>query len=380
MRTPNVFLGSDTPRQHVCRACGTVFEHRRRGGNIFCSATCNSSFGGEARTVLHFLRHQGPNGLTPQAVLDFVTQKPSRLKSADVTGTWGDLDELDRLLVVPGPSNPLVRQDIKLRADGIRSQIEAKSLPNQDELRQYVRALEILRDAGSETQQELRLRQSQAWAVVRYYLNLGELPGLARSLHCFANASRLLGDQRTNWKMIRYARHVIEESRVPLSTKARLVLLVVTTFDMRACGEGYGESHANSMPAIVRDLAASIDTPFMWVPTWGELAGYYRMRGDIERAEECLAKFDALKQIVPVSFIDLVPSFRPKIELYLDRDRDRAVDLIEREYLPAYRANPRELFRGHLQRWSRKLGISIPNVDVKTYETPVVFYMPRGEL
>jgi tetratricopeptide (TPR) repeat protein len=178
--------------------------------------------------------------------------------------------------------------------------------------------------------------------------------------------------------MIRYARHLLEESRVPLSAKGQFMRLVSSIVDLRSCGEGYCDSSADRMTQMTFDLAASIDTPLAWFNAWQELAGYYRMRGFVDEAEECFEHMDALKQIIPAGLIDVAPSYRAKIELYLEHDPDRAIDLIEREYLSAYQANPRALFREHLERWSKQFGISIPKVQ--TYETPVVFYAPRGEL
>lgn len=329
--------------------------------------------------MLHNLRHRVWNHLTPQFLLDFVTQKPSRLKAPEVAETWDELGQLDHLIASPGPSSP-IREDIRMRANRICARLEAKTLPNHDELRQYIRALEVLRDIGAETQLELLLCQHRAWAIVQYYFRLKDFPCLARALHCYGNTARLLGDQRTNWQMIRYARYILEESRVALSSKSQFMRLISTTVDMRSCAEGYGDYRANSMPRISGELAETIGTPLARLHAWQELAGYYRMRGNVEKAEESFATIDKLKQAIPAELIDPAPSIRARIELYIGRDRDRAIELIEQEYLAAYQANPRNLYRGHLQRWSLALRIPIPHLQVQAYETPMVFYAPRGEL
>lgn len=95
-------------------------------------------------------------------MLDFVTQTPSRSKSQEL-GIRENLDHLDSLLGSNELRDASSRIEIKQRAESIRSHLETRTYPNRDELRQYVRSLEVLRDAGSETREELVLRKSQAW-------------------------------------------------------------------------------------------------------------------------------------------------------------------------------------------------------------------------
>lgn len=384
MRTPDVLLSGvngGTPLIHVCRACGTPFEHGRRGGNIFHTATCNSSYGGRARTVLHLLRHSQSNEFTPQAMLDFVKQSPSRSKSADDAWTWEALDDLDRSLSFYGPQNASLRAQVKHRANSIRLCLESHTYPNSDQIRQYIRALEILRDAGAESSEELRLRRSQAWAAVSYYLHIRDDPGLARALHAFANVCRLLGDKATRWRMTRWALLLLEEPRRPLSANQMLVLHQARYWDLRSCAEGYRDAQAKQKHDGLLDMARMINTPLTWLQTWQELAGYNAMLGRVEEAEEALSKLDDLRRTIHLDSMDSPTLLRAKIELYIDRDRkDQAIDIIEREYVPAYRVNPRELFLGHLQRWGRDLGLSLPVDLPSTYETPMMLYVPRGEL
>jgi tetratricopeptide (TPR) repeat protein len=314
-------------------------------------------------------------------MLDFVRQSPSRLKSADDARTWETLEELDHSLSFYGPQNASVRAQVKQHANSIQLRLEGCTYPNSEQLRQYVRALEILRDAGAETSEELWLRKSQAWTAISYYRHIRDIPSLARALHAFANVCRLLGDKATCWRMTRWALLLLEEQRQPLSLNQRLVLHQASYWDLRSCAEGYGDAQANRKRDDVLDMARMINTPLTWLQTWQELAGYYGMLGKAEEAEEALSKLDDLKRTIDLDSMGSPTLLRPKIEFYIERDRkEQAIDIIEREYLPAYRANPRQLFLGHLQRWGRDLGLSLPVDLPSTYETPMLIYVPRGEL
>jgi hypothetical protein len=104
------------------------------------------------------------------------------------------------------------------------------------------------------------------------------------------------------------------------------------------------------------------------------------MRGHIEESKEAMAKVDALvTEISPNSFYRPT-SMRAKVEFFVERDRDRAVDLIQNEYLAAYQESPRAYHLGHLRRWSKELGFSLPAEMPKPFDSPILAYGPRGEL
>jgi hypothetical protein len=385
MRTPDILLSrgnGETPQFHFCRACRTMFQHRRRGGNVFCSPTCNSSFGGGARKALYLLvDHTEWTDLTSRAMLDFVAQTPSRSKSSDVAEIREELDCLDRLLSLHGPFDVPVPTEIKKRADSIRSRLETRTFPNWDEVREYVHALEILRDTRSDSPEELMLRRTQAWAAVWYYLHIKENPSLSRALQAFANLCRMQKDQRTTWKMTRFAHDLLTERRHPLSPKAWLVFHHASILDLRSCTEGYGDALVNERHNALLELAGKLNTPMVWFQTWQELAGYYGMRGSVEQAEGAIEKIDALRRSVRLNSFSHTSSLRAKIELYSGHCPERMIDLIEREYVPAYRASPRAYHLGHLQRWEGDLGLSLPSDLPRPYhESPILLYMPRGEL
>jgi hypothetical protein len=239
MRTPDVLLSGverkPTSNRHKCHSCGTTFEHRRRGGNVFCSKTCNWSFNGNARKVLYLLNRDETNGLASRAILDFVTQTPSRSYAANIKEIREELDSLDHFLSVNGPDGPSLEAGIKERVDSIRAYLETRTYPNWDEIRAYVRALEILRDTCSDSLEELLLRQSQASAVVCYYWHIRDLPSLARAFQSSTNICRMLGDKRGAKRMTRWAYNLLEEHRSPLSPNSLLVLHQALAWGCNRC-------------------------------------------------------------------------------------------------------------------------------------------------
>jgi hypothetical protein len=383
MRTPDVFLsglvGQSTPKFHECRACGKPFKHRPNR-NVFCSNKCNWWFNGDTRKVLHLLGRDETIDLVPRAMLDFVTQTPSRSYAANINEIREELDFLDHFISVTGPGGASLQKGIKQRADSIRAYLETRTYPNRDEICAYVRALEILRDICSESPGELLLRRSQAWAAVCYYRKIKDFPSLTRALESFANVCQLLGDKRKARKMTRLAYNVLEEQRSSLSPNALLIRHQTLVLDLRSCGEGYADAKALRKHDALLDLSAKIGTPVVWLQTEQELAGYYRTRGWIEEAQEAMAKVDELVATVSPNSFYRPTSMRAKVEFFVDCDRDRAVDLIEGVYLTAYRESPRAYHLGHLRRWEKKLGFSLPADLPRPFDSPILAYGPRGEL
>src|SRR5205085_1701711 len=105
-----------------------------------------------------------------------------------------------------------------------RAHLETRTYPNRDELRQYVHCLEILRDAGGETAEELMICRSQAATTVHYWRHDGNKVALAHAVHAYGNICRLTGDKRTAWRMTRLALDLLHGHRGPLSSNQRLVL------------------------------------------------------------------------------------------------------------------------------------------------------------
>jgi hypothetical protein len=388
MRTPDVSRlkdgGSGSP-QHICKVCGGSFLHRGRGGNLYCLNGCNWSSDENARQAIHRLEsHREPDEATftkdsailPQPV-DLASTPNKR-----VSQTWDELASLDARLSQGGPNIAPLRKTVAGNAMSIYRRLRLKD--TSDERRQFIRAVELLRDCGAGSGESLAPARSYAWLAVRYYLRVRDYLPLARALQSFANICRILGDKCTWHQMIRYSYHILKERRqIPWAKKA-VLLHQAMYWDLRACAER-GESrsiHDRRLHELM-DVTSEIDTPVVWLQTWQELSGYWRMMGDIEKAQNAVAELEACKRCQNLPALGGPSLLRAKIEPYFDshapQAKDAIVHVLETEYLPAYERDPRRLYFKNLKRWETQLGLSL-QIRPPTYESPGLFYNPRGEL
>jgi hypothetical protein len=330
------------------------------------------------RKVFHFLDHSTENDLTPDAMLDFVTQTPSRSHSQNVTDIQNELDHLDQRILVNGPDRA---PGVKERADHIRAYLETRIYPNWDEVRAYVRALEILRDTCSETPEEFALRRAQAWTAVCYYRHIREIPGCARALESFANICRMLGEKRRYDQITRWAYNLLAgrpDGR--RSLRESLVFHQILALDVRSCSEGYADSKIHQKSRRLSDLTEMINTPIIQMQALQEVSASYRMGEEYEEAADALAKLDSVAGRMSLSPFYRLTTLRSKIEFYIEREPDAAVDLIRRDFLEAYRASPRTYHLKNLERWAEDLHFKLPSDLPPSYDSPMLFYVPRGEL
>jgi hypothetical protein len=381
MRTPDEFLPGERLVFRRCPVDGKIFKYQGRV-KTFCSSKCNWEFDNNARKVRFLLDQKHQKDLAPRAMLDFVTQTPSRSYSTDIHEIRQELDFLDHSISVHGPDGATLQQGIKLRADKIRAFLETRTYPHRDEIRAYVRSLEILRDTCSEGPEELALRRSQAGAAVWYYRHIHEGSSLARALMCFANACRMLGEKRDARQMARLAHNSVEKLRDATSPNTLLVLHQALALDLRSCTDGYNDCKEEQKHAALLDLADEINTPVIRLQTWHELAGYYRAGGSrVDGAtEDALSRVVSLLETIPLSPFYRLTSLRPKIEFAIIHDHEYAIELVQQEYLPLYRLGPRTSQLDNLRRWHQQLGLPFPSDLPRTYDSPMLFYVPRGEL
>jgi hypothetical protein len=380
MRAPDVLQsGVELP---ICRCCGTPFA-RRRGGNKFCVNGCNWCLDENARQALRRLsKHLEFSKPSLGKMIAMVSQPAAQSWSSSpaTVSLWEDLNGMDQTLTTSGPNRTVLRRGVKRRAESIRINLETKGSLNSEELRRYVHALEVLRDAGAETPDELAELRGYAWAAVRYYESIGDFLGLARAIHHFSNTCRLLGDAGTARQMLRYAFHILNEKRSLPSAKRRVLLHHATYWDLRSCVEQRTDLKTmDRRHNQLLYLAGEIDTPVVWMQTWQELAGYWGMRSEKRKAEQAVRQLDAVMKSIDLPTFGKPNLLRAKIELYLDIDRDRAIHLIENDYLAAYRNDPRKHYSGNLERWRSELNLAFP-IPPATYESPILFYVPRGDL
>ncbi|MFY9561293.1 MAG: hypothetical protein WAQ52_13755 [Terriglobales bacterium] len=282
------------------------------------------------------------------------------------------------LLLYRGPNDPAVRSHVRLHADAIRLMFEMERPTNLEEARQYVHALEILRDAGVESSHEVKQLREYGWAVVEFYRADGDLLNLAGALQAFANLCRLDEDEVSARRMTRRAWHILNEKYGRSDDPNALMAVHQSTFwDLRLFAQDLEErSTQNKREQLIR-LAERVNTPGIWIETRRELAGYWTIRREYDEAREQLQALEDLQNLHPRLPTYGAPTLlRPKVELLLDSGgKDEVMSLIEK-YADLYRKDPHLHYYRQLKKWKREYGLSLQVPD-PVYASPILIYLPR---
>jgi hypothetical protein len=390
MRTPGTSreeVSSTGEDQVRCQnpSCDVRFTPRT-GQHRFCSDKCRWSVNDNTRHVLHRLvPRRELTGTSTQALLALAAHLQSRPESPGLRRdwTWATLRELDLLLSSRGPNDAAVRSYARLRADAVRLIFEKMEQPaDLDDLYQYFGALEILRDVGVESADEVRKLRQYGWAAVEFYRDRRDLFKLARALQAFANTSRLDDDEVTARRMTRRAWHVLHE-QCSKSEDPNVMTMThqSTLWDLRLFARDTEQRRTKSKREELARLAHMVNTPGIWIETRRELAGYWTMQGEYDEARRQLQALETLRrQNDGLTTYGAPTLLRPRIEFLLvsgkAAERDEAIHLID-SYAELYRRDPHLYYYRQLQRWGRKHRLPL-ELPPPAYASPILIYLPRG--
>jgi hypothetical protein len=388
MRTPGAFrpgwLAETDRKCVVCR------DPLRPGQEKFCGDRCRWKADANARQAISRIKQllsrrdliRGSLATT----LAFAVHVESRPDSSGArrTHTASVLHELDLLLSHRGPQDPEVRSFTRVQADAIRLAYEAEPTSDQDDVRHYVHALEILRDAGSENPADVERLLQYAHAVAKFYAERKDYLDLARSWQALANTCRIAEDKINGKKMTHQAWQILNEkfsqSRVP---EVLTIVHQSAFWDLRLFADDIERADAEAKREQIVDLAETVNTPAIWVETHRELAGHFgRNREYEDEARTELCQLEIVRKENPDLATHDAPTFlRPEIEILLESgrkgDKDEAIHLIETEYLALYNRDRHVYFYNRLKDWERKYSLSL-QVPPPTYASPILPYLPRG--
>ncbi len=261
--------GLPSPLTHQCQNpdCplpGKKFPHRRRGGQEFCSERCRSEIDEKARQALCRIPHHDAfvgypaEKLFPSATaLDFRPSAPAERCHQ----TWIELRALNRILSEVGPTNPLIRQEVRRRATDVAIAFELERSKTLEERSLFVGALEILRDVGLEANEDVRTLIRYSWSAVRFYRDIHDFPKLGRALLSCAMVNRLAQDERTARHMSRYAYHVLKEKCDVRDVNVARLLHQATFWDMRLSGPDADPKWADGQSKLLQRFASYVNTP-----------------------------------------------------------------------------------------------------------------------
>jgi hypothetical protein len=299
-------------------------------------------------------------------------------------GIWAELANLNRLLSLRGPQDQPTRTDVKQRAETIRILYEFEKPRNLDESYQYIQALEILRDVGVDGPRDLPTLLRYGWEAVQFYRRIKDFPRLGRALQALANTCRLGKDDATAKNLTLSAYNVLNEKCDSREVNVACLLHQSIFWILRLTARDMDRATGRRDPKVLRlvELAEQVNTPAIWLETRRELAGYFGVWGEIDRAKEQISKLQAIRKSNPDISAEAPTLLRPSIELLLHMDRpgarDHAVNLIRTTYMNLYRADPNLHYWNVLRRWSRDLRLSLA-LQQPTYASPILIYLPRDE-
>jgi hypothetical protein len=388
MRTPGAFRPDEKYDFRVNRTpCVVCGKPLRPGQTKFHSETCRWKADSKTRqTISRIARFMSRRQIiqipfqTLFATSVFLEASPDS-SSARRSYTSSVLDELDKLLFHRGPNDTAVRSYVRLRADAVRLAFETEPSTNIDDHRNYVRALEILRDAGAERLDEINKLIEYAWHAVHFYHAHRDLLRLAKALQALANTYRLSNDERNGRRMTRYSWNIASEKFSRSRDAATLTVVHQSAFwDLRLFGEYLEGPVAEKKCREIVRLANEVNTPGVLIETSRELAGYWAQRGKLDRASGELKTIDTLRSAHPTLVSYGAPTFlRPEIELRLSSPatRDEGIDLIETKYAALYNSDRHLYYYRQLRKWQRKYGLTL-EIPKPEYATAILAYLPRN--
>ena len=384
-------------RTHVCRnpACGTEFAHRVRGGNQFCSAECRFEMTQNARSAIRHLKgYQWPlsrrdfiAGMSAKALMiplaSFRESLPEGL-TARRERIWGELCELDSLMLTKGPITPALRSSIRTRAEVISATLSLEKPRSLADRSLLNRTRELLRDVGAEgplSVQNLRVLLGHAEAVVRFFMEIRDFPNLGRSLVALGNIYRLAEDEHQGLQKFLWAFHILREKCSLGDPAVARLLHQVRFWRLRRIGNDLERSDTRREIARLTQLAERVDDASIWVEHYREEAGFANyLLGDDDLALKRLGDLQlARRRLVDHTTFADPTLLTPKIEFLFAKHRDEeSVDLIRRQYLPLYLENPHVYYHRRILRWAAEHKFEVGFLPPPEYSSAFLSYLPRS--
>lgn len=389
MRTPGASRSESNSLAPAVRKCVFCDQPLGPGRVKFCSDQHRWADDSNARQALVrvnklFSRRELIRGSLATALV-FALHLESRPDSPGDrrSHTASVLHELDLLLSHRGPNDPAVRSFVRVQADAVRLAFEAEPSRNIEDCRQYVRALEILRDAGSENLEDTETLLQYGRAAVKFYAGHGDYLNSARSLQALANTHRLNQNERRGTRLTRYAWHILNEKFSRSNDTEVLTIVHQSAFwDLRLSADTIGRPAAEEKCRQIIGLAESVNTPAIWIETHRELAGHFGKDGEREdESRHQLQQLDKVRKENPGLTAYGNPTLlRPQIELLLGsgrkRDKDEGIHLIETGYLDLYKSDRHVYYHRQLMKWNRQHGLSL-QLPSPAYASPILVHLPR---
>jgi tetratricopeptide (TPR) repeat protein len=355
-------------------------------GRRYCTDSCRQGRDSKARQALSRLRRRAEFTMSPleRTSLAAALEAGAISRSQRKYDICQELDNLDELLQRRGPADLDIRADVRFRAHVIRSRFLYEKPQDRDEVRQYRRALEILRDVGTESWSRIAEIRGYAEEVVRLYLNSGDFLGLAKALIACGNVRRLQGQDRIASSMATFAYHLIaEKCYVSKASEPDVKILLhnAAFWNLRLAPYRWSDRERIQKKHLIVDLATEVGTPSIWLETHRELTAYWSFVGDREKALEEFAALERLRETAAFPQYGGPCLIRPKIHVLLESgekaDRDEGIHLIESEYLRLYNDDPHYYYYHQLKAWKKQFRLSI-ELREPTYGSAVLTYLPRN--
>jgi hypothetical protein len=298
-----------------------------------------------------------------------------------ISADWRKLFRLNHQLATYGPSDLVMRNEIKLGANEILNSISSDTSLCKDRLFQFADATELLVDLGSDD--EVSLQEIAAWlgSLVHFYDRQGESIYLCRVLLKLANTYRHLGDTVIARQLIRYAFNILHGKRKLTKPMGQLIFMEAVIWDLRMRP---WDSEANERVAMLEGLMDEIGTPTVRLNGTRELTAHWKRRDEIAEASKWSDELLKLELTTEDCAHIVRPTvIRPRIELLLEnrnqdkRKKEQAIELIRGDYLTQYERDRRRLPYREVMRWSERFDLGLtPSLPI--YESPIIFHLPRG--
>jgi len=293
---------------------------------------------------------------------------------------------LDDVICAKGSEEFTIRGYVRREADAVRISLEAEGLRNSQDRLYHTRALELVRDAGTENPTRANVERliEYSWSISDFYQSIDDYLNFGKSLQILANGYRTIGQETLAKQLTGHAWNILSE-RYSRSRNPDVITIVhksaLWNLRLRTCDTD--PKRTVRKIGQIRGFANEVYTPAIRIETHRELIGHFGKRfpegHEASKEREHLAELRGVVCDLPPYGI---PTFlRPEIETALSSERksdnEQGVHCIKTDYLRAYSADPNLAFCRVLQNWNRtyRLGLQI---DEPQYCSIMMVYMPRA--
>jgi hypothetical protein len=298
------------------------------------------------------------------------------------------LQLLDDLILTKGVAEFEVRSSIRQQADALRISLEMDGLRTRVDEILHIRALELLRDTGTEqpTQERMNRILAYSWAIVRFYYKQRDFLNVGKNLQVLANGYNIIGQKALAKRLTGHAWNILHE-RYNRSRDSNVITIVhksgLWNLRLRMADTGFAVTQRTIDQ--IRNFADDLCTPAIQIETHRELMGHFgKVRPESDDALREQDQIERIRmevhQLPPYG----VPTFlRPEIERTLisgrKGDKEKGFHRIATEYLNAYEHDRHFYFYTVLKQWNDtyELGLAI---KPPLYCTIMLVHMPRGVL